>query len=471
MKIRFSHFLASLSACASLSAQAALPTLRVSDNKRFLQTTDGKPFFWLGDTAWELFHRTTREQAIQYLNDRAAKGFTVVQAVALAELDGINDPSAYGHFPLIAQDPTRPDIKDGPENDYWDHVDFIIEQANARGIYIGLLPSWGDKWNKKWGIGPEIFTPENAATYGEWIGKRYRDRGVIWINGGDRAIENETHRAIVEALAGGIRRGDLGKNLITFHPVGGTGSAQEFHNAPWLDFNMRQNGHTAQFNEGYQNTRVDYDRTPTKPVLDAEPIYEDHPISFAADKNGHSVSADVRRPLYWNLFSGAFGHTYGHHSVWQFWTADKAPINNPLMLWPDAIKQPGAVQMGYGRRLIESRPFLDRIPDDSIIVTDRVATSVPGSGRYRFCATRDQAGSYAMVYVPAGRAFAVRMNVITGPLVKAWWFDPRAGKSEAIGSFKNDAEQTFTPPQQGESLDWILVLDDEAKGYPAPGQL
>src|SRR5690349_8487231 len=82
--------------------------LRVSRNHRFLETADGKPFFWLGDTAWELFHRLTREEAETYLKNRAEKGFTVIQAVALAELDGLHDPNAYGELPLENDDPTKP---------------------------------------------------------------------------------------------------------------------------------------------------------------------------------------------------------------------------------------------------------------------------------------------------------------------------------------------------------------------------
>jgi len=74
---------------------ATLQPLRVSENHRFLVTADGRPFFWLGDTAWELFHRLNREEATRYLEDRASKGFTVIQAVALAELDGLNTPNAY----------------------------------------------------------------------------------------------------------------------------------------------------------------------------------------------------------------------------------------------------------------------------------------------------------------------------------------------------------------------------------------
>jgi len=37
--------------------------LKINDNKRFIVKVDGSPFFYLGDTAWELFHRLNREEA------------------------------------------------------------------------------------------------------------------------------------------------------------------------------------------------------------------------------------------------------------------------------------------------------------------------------------------------------------------------------------------------------------------------
>lgn len=448
---------------------SAPPRLEVSNNHRFLVYEDGRPFFYLGDTAWELFHRLDREEADRYLQDRANKGFTVIQAVALAELDGLNTPNAYGHRPLIENDPTKPDVKDGPANDYWDQVDYIVDKANSLGLFIGFLPTWGDKWNKKWDVGGTSFNPESAATYGEWLGRRYKDKAVIWILGGDRPVENDLHREIIRAMARGLTKGDAGTHLKTFHPPGGNGSSTWFHNDDWLDFNMRQNGHVAEFTGRYDQTRADYDRNPPKPVLDGEPLYEDHPVSFDAKKLGHSTAADVRRPLYWDLFSGACGHTYGHHSVWQMWARPREPINNPLMPWFEAIDQPGAGQMQHGKNLLLSRPFTSRVPDDSIIVTDRVPTSVPGAGRYRFVATRDASGSYAMVYAPAGRKFKVHMNKITGAAVTAWWFNSRNGKAQIIGKFPNAGEREFTPPDPGEHLDWVLVLDDAARRFGPPG--
>ena len=188
-----------LFAMSGAAAAAPLPRLKVSENKRFLVTEDNKPFFWLGDTAWELFHRLTREEAERYLKNRAEKRFTVVQAVALAEFDGLTAPNAYGHLPLRNNDPAQ------PVEEYFAHVDWVIARANALGLYVGLLPSWGDKWNRKWGAGPEVFTPANARTYGEWLGRRYRNADIIWILGGDRPIETEAHRAIIRAMAAGRR--------------------------------------------------------------------------------------------------------------------------------------------------------------------------------------------------------------------------------------------------------------------------
>jgi hypothetical protein len=462
-----------VAAAATVLAQPTGSTeqrLKVSENKRFLVKVGGEAFFWLGDTAWELFHRLNREETERYLQNRAAKGFTVIQAVALAELDGLNDPNPYGYRPLIDNDPTKPEIKDGANNDYWDHVDYVVKRAESLGLYLGFLPTWGDKWNKKWGVGPEIFDAHNAELYGEWLGQRYKDApNIIWILGGDRPVESDAHKEIIRAMARGLKKGDGGAHLMTLHPTGGNGSAQYFHDEEWLDFNMRQNGHTPEFNPRYEQTRVDYDRTPAKPVLDGEPIYEDHPISFKAKEFGHSVAADVRRPLYWDLFTGAFGHTYGHHSVWQMWQPGRRPVNHPLLPWYQALEQPGANQMQFARRLIESRPFLTRIPDDSIIVTADPPTSVPGAGLKRLVATRDSSGSYAMIYVPAGRPFRVRLDKITGGRVKAWWFNPRNGAAVLIGVFPNAGEREFTPPDPGENLDWVLVLDDAAKNYAAPG--
>lgn len=417
--------------------------LKISDNRRFLTYDDGKPFFYLGDTAWELFHRLDREDADRYLRDRARKGFTVIQAVVLAEFAGLTEPNAYGFLPLADNDPTR------PVEGYFEHVDYVVNRAEELGLFIGMLPTWGDKWNKQWGIGPEVFTPANVRVFGEFLGKRYAAKPIIWILGGDRHVETDRHAEIVRAMAAGIRAGDGGRNLMTFHPTGQCTSAQYFHSEDWLDFNTLQSGHT--FNrDNYRSVAEDYARTPVKPCMDSEPGYEDHPSGFKAE-NGYMDAYDARKFAYWALFAGAHGHTYGCHDIWQMLEPGRTPITAARTPWKEALDLPGAKQMGHARALLESRPFLTRIPDQSLIVSDE------GTGTDHVQATRDFDGSYAFVYISSGKPVAVDLTKLSGASIAAAWYDPRTGVSAPIGAFARTSRRDFVPPAGGP--DWVLVLD------------
>lgn len=430
--------------------------LQVSENRRFLCREDGSPFFWLGDTAWELFHRLDREAAEHYLRVRAEQGFTVIQAVALAELDGLNTPNPYGDLPLEGNDPAR------PNDAYFRHVDWVVDAAAARGLHLGLLPTWGDKVNRKWGVGPEVFTPENARAYGAFLGRRYRDKPVVWINGGDRNPEAEHHAPIFRALAAGLAEGDGGNPLMTYHPMGGATSAAFFHDDPWLDFNMLQSGHSRRDIDNYRMITADYARTPVKPCLDGEPCYEDHPVNWK-DENGYFEAYDVRKAAYGALFAGAHGHTYGCQPVWQMWEPGREKVSHVRRSWREALSLPGATQMRHAKNLLLSRPFFDRVPDPSLLVSEA------GTGTEYVAATRASDGGYAFVYTASGRPVTVRLDRLSGDTINAAWYDPRTGASTPIGAFTGRAEPEFIPPSRGDGSDWVLVLDDASRGFPPPG--
>lgn len=428
--------------------------LRVSENRRFLTFEDGAPFFYLADTAWELFHRLDRLEAELYLKDRAAKRFTVIQAVVLAERDGLVEPNPYGHTPLRDNDPTR------IHEPYFEHVDAIVEMAGRLGLVVGMLPTWGDKWNRKWGVGPEIFNPENARWYGRYLGERYGHQPIIWILGGDRPVESDAHRAIIRAMARGLAEGDGGRGLRTFHPQGGHTSAQWWHDDDWLDFNMLQSGHQRN-QDNYRVIAQDYDRTPIKPCLDGEPCYEDHPSAFDLS-NGYMDDYDVRKSLYWSLFAGACGYTYGCHGVWQMWREGIEPAGCVRTPWNQAIHRPGSGQVQHARALIESRPFFDRVPDQSLIVGE------PGEGAHHVRACRAVDGSYAFVYLPSCRPVTVDLERLSGRTLDVHWFDPRTGRSRRADRIARHGRHEFTPPPCWP--DWVLVLDDADRGHPAPGR-
>ena len=67
-----------------------------------------------------------------YLENRRHKHFTVIQAVALAELDGLDDPNSYGERPLIGNDPAK------PNEAYFQYVDWVIETAARKGLIVAL---------------------------------------------------------------------------------------------------------------------------------------------------------------------------------------------------------------------------------------------------------------------------------------------------------------------------------------------
>ena len=445
--------------CATLATAPAFSAvqLRVSDNQRFLQHTDGRPFFWLADTTWELFHRCTREDATLLLEDRARKGFTAIQAVVLAEEDGLHDPNPYGHTPLLNDDPTR------PNEDYFRHVDWVIQKANSLGIVVGLLPTWGDKYNRLRGKGPEIFTPKNARVFGEWLGRRYAKNDIVWILGGDRPVEQEEHLLINRGLGEGIRAAVGRSQLITFHPPGQRSSSLYVHAESWIDFHMIQSGHRRD-NANYDMITQDYLRMPRRPILEGEPGYEDHPNSFSPMR-GWLDEHDMRKSCYWALFAGSLGFTYGCHDIWQFCTPEKGWAKSAARTpWREALSFPGSSQVGHARRLMESRPFLSRIPDQSLIIGD----TFTGTGDH-LRATRDTDGGYAMLYIPSGQHVRTNLTRLTGTNVRAWWFNPRSGAATLIGEVEKKSGAEFHPPYDRGGRDWVLVLDDASKNFPAPG--
>jgi len=430
--------------------------LRVSENRRFLVHADGTPFVYLGCTAWELFHRLTREEVDLYLENRRQKGFTVFQAVVLAEFDGLTAPNAYGDLPLHDLDPTR------PNEAYFRHVDHAVARAEGKGLFAGILPTWGDKVGPKaWGTGPEVITAGNARAYGRFLGERYRDRpNVIWILGGDRPAEG--YLPVWREMAAGLAEGDQGRHLRTFHPAGGRSSSEWLHAEPWLDFNMLQSGHGRRNIGNHAMIAADYARLPVKPCIDAEPRYEDHPIGGKIE-NGYFDDFDVRQAAYWALFAGACGHTYGCHDIWQMYAPGRKPVTFARTPWREALDLPGAGDMGHARRLIESRPFLSRVPDQELIAEGQ------SDGERHLQATRGD--GYAFVYAPTGGPFSVRLDALGAAAVRAWWFDPREGSARQVGEIPASGVRAFEPPSRGRGNDWVLVLDDAARGFAAPGTL
>jgi hypothetical protein len=278
---------------------------------------------------------------------------------------------------------------------------------------------------------------------------------------------------IWDAMAKGLQKGDGGKHLKTYHPRGQQSSSTWLHHKEWLDFNMMQTGHQAPSFNVYDWITNDYMLTPPKPVVNGEPAYEDLGIWFNP-VNGRFGSDEVRKQAYWSVFAGAFGHTYGNNNIWQMNRNDQSNRIWAGVTWDKALEHPGSTQMGIMRELMESRPFLTRIPDQELVVGEN-----PSHATDHVQATRDGTpgnndATYIMAYLPYLRSVTINTRVIKGDQLKIWWFDPRSGNAFQQGTVDNTGEvhisnwESLTRVEQG-GPDWVVVIDDASAGYGRPG--
>ena len=456
--------------CLAQSSQPArtseLQKIKVSENGRYFVKADGTPFFWLGDTAWSIFNHPAPADVDLYLDDRAGKGFTVIQGV-IALWDYNNRTNSDGQLPFLNRDL-------GQINEaFYKNVDAIIDKVEAHGMYMAILPFWVKNSGNMLGSGDN---PAKMKAYCKFLAQRYARKNVFWILGGDAtaagpAGTNVQHVTDLEAegLRGGAKAAGVDDILISYHPTGRQSSSFWYQERPWLSFNSIQSGHFI-MTSNFRLVGDDFAKTPVKPTLDMEPGYENITDGLVRDNPAARRIGvdDVRRSAYLAVFAGAAGHSYGNGEVYEFWSTN---ASRPLpgwgagLDWHQSLHLPGSSQLQYLRYLIESRPMLLRIPDQSLIVGTN-STRAPE----RIEATRASDGTYAFIYTATGKPFTADLSKLNGDKLHAWWYDPRTGKAQALGELSRDGTREFTPPSGAGQVDWVLVLDDSSRKFAPPGR-
>ncbi|NEQ70922.1 MAG: DUF4038 domain-containing protein [Symploca sp. SIO2D2] len=447
--------------------------LQISSNRRYFTKEEGSPFFWLGDTAWEMLHKLTKEETIRYLDTRAEQGFTVMQTVVLAELDGLEAPRPDGAIPLLGKDPRKPNPV------YFEHVDWVLEQSAKRGLTIALLPTWG-KWATPWEwtgatdreelMANVVFDEEGAFVYGAYLGDRYKEaKNLVWVLGGDVSPVNEVALANWRAMARGIREGG-GRQLMTFHPFGEHRASQWLQGESWMDFNMIQSGHKAAPFPNWEMIDKDLATDPSRPTLDSEPCYENTSVGqFASSRRFNDQ--DVRMAAYSAVFHGACGHTYGCNDIWQMRRFGDTPVFGGIGYWFRSLALPGAGQMRHLKNLMLSRPYFERVPDQGCILPSSTSRMVDAN---HLSATRDgtlggKDASYIMIYRPTPYRISVDTSCIESSRLSIWHYDPQSGYAIDLGERENTGRCDMAEGVLGP--DSVLVIDDASCSYRAPGLL
>jgi hypothetical protein len=169
--------------------------LIVSENKRFLQHENGKPFYWQGDIAWLLLQRLNREEIKNYFENRKAKGFNVGQIVFY---QFYTDKNPYGDSAYLNRDITTPaqtpgnNPTDAEQYDFWDHADYAVEMAAQNGIYLAIAPTWGQLVKRD-----NNYTIAKAEKFAADLANHFKNKpNIIWLNGGsiqgDMKMEKNT---------------------------------------------------------------------------------------------------------------------------------------------------------------------------------------------------------------------------------------------------------------------------------------
>lgn len=452
-------------------------SVRVHEEGHFFVDATGGPFFWLADTAWMLFNKLTEAEARRLFADRAAKGFTAVQAVVFRDLFEPNTPNAGGVQPFASD----ADLHAARLNPAWlDHVAAVTCAAAEYGLVMGLLPTWGDKWNEfSNSAGPVIFNPDNARRYGRTLSDALGDcANVVWIMGGDSHLARHDHLRVLRAMAEGIREGASADRLMTFHPRG-SGSSEALHSEPWLDFHAIQTGHGRLNSPNYFSIERLFGVCPPRPCMEMECTYEWMPVGISQqdgvppERRARFEAHDVRRSYYRSILAGGAGFTYGCEAIRQVHREGDRPHawdGQGLPTWEQGLAAPGASQLNLLKRLLLERPYHSRVPAQDLLLPYRTAgawadgltigapmlegANIDPATHIRVARCRD--GRYLFAYLPIRQSLKLDTSPLPSRRLQLSAYDPETGDMMATWEQANTGELIFLPTR---ILDTLLVID------------
>jgi len=418
-------------------ALATVPgPIKVSPTGRHFVDRNGQPFFWLGDTAWPLLVQYSRAQAEAYLKTRSEQGFTVIQSVmAWGHGSGMEKknplPNPEGQNIWLNNDPVT------PNDAYFKRVDSLVEYAGRHGLVMALWPTWG-----YYVVEAKTINLNNARAYGRWLGTRYaKTPNIIWVVGGDRVPVG--FEEVYRQLALGLREGDQGSHLISYHVSGGRSSSHFFHRESWLDFNMIQTW--CDWFQIYPMVSSDVMLSPVKPVVLCEGAYENGPEY----PTGPITPLLVRRQAWWTVMAGG-SHSYGQNQMWRMEPG-----------WDSTFGTPGALQVALMKRILTDLDWWDLVPDQAIFA------SGVGSERALNAAVRSVKGDKGLVYFSSQCRAFINVSRIATKEVRATWISPVDGKRKDAGRFltgnhngrpfPDNRVEVFTTPDHWE--DALLLLE------------
>lgn len=465
--------------------------LKISADKRNIVKENNERFIWLADTNWTMPQRIKFDDVEFLMQKRKSQGFTVLQIVALDPEQDREIRNPLGEKALINND------LNSPNENYFKYLDWILDKAEEYGFYVLLLPTWGElvvghNWMGE--TSEKIVNETNSYEYGKWIGNRYKDRtNIVWCLGGDRMPFHLDidYRNVWRLMAEGLAKGILGKDLkynenkeewekllITYHGCheSATGKCSTMSywtdEEKWISFITIQSGHGLK-PKNYELIEKEYNREITMPVFDGEPAYEKMPTSWPVIEGFHEDWI-VRKRAYWSLFSGSFGHTYGHGSIWCSISEREKDGFRPYS-WIESLDHPGAWQIKILRDFMESINLSNCTPSKEILLEQSSREIDVLDEHVQACMGKNKEEAY--VYFPSGGEETILLKDFRVHELEIWWFNPKDGKfyskenmisniPSEIVEVKENCNLKIKTPTKGEKEDWICIIKKGCKEIP-----
>lgn len=429
--------------------------LRINSIGKYLEDQSGNPFLIVADAGWELTTQITDTEAIGYLDNRAAKGFSAVEIRVIGRNFQSNAPNDYYNNPPFCQSSSPPCVGvHSPwtyrNEAYWARMDAIITAAKSRGMAVLMFPGYlgYDCGSQGWCADMRSQTDAAMTDYGQWIGNRYKNYGnIIWMTGGDAdASKYPNALSRVTAMVNAIRAVDQ-DSIFSVEPEMNTlGGVDSYMNL--VDIN-------GIYTYGSPKSMAQRAYGQTRPFMFQEGYYE--------NEHGTTIVDQLSQAFITYLGGGVVGHVFGSCPLWSFGAATGYcdSHSSPFNSWTNNMNSPGSISQGAIGKLMRSRKWWTLVPDYSNLVV----LSTKGNELAYHATARETDGETIMVWCPNTNVVTVDMTKIAGTQAKAWWWNPNDNTSVLIGTYNTTGTRNFTPG----SARKLLVLDSAASGLEAPG--
>lgn len=371
---------------------------------------EGRPHFFVLDTAWFALMNLTYEEFCEYALFRKNQGFN---ALLMQNTPSFQDmPVTVRYLPFPVKENGDYDLEH-PNQAYFDLVERKLAYLQSIDMTAFLALVWGSfipesVMSRIYDCSGRQFTDFDAfARLVDGCIERYRAYHPVWLIGGDVPLgdDNEINKRYYGYMARRIRERCPG-DLISAH-LGGNSALGDFYlDNGYIDFYTYQSSHCYDAHDDLLLPAVmgeqGYRRTPVKPVMNLEPMYEAHGYG---NRFGRFDALFLRRAFWYSVLSGAnAGFAYGAHGIWMFY--DGSGFNNERwskepLLWRTALRLPGACDVTYCADL------LGRYGGGALEPAQ--ALNLTGYPEIRVAASPDQ--SLIIVYQPAACALYLGVDL------------------------------------------------------------